>query len=368
MDAFVDASSDEYDGQAYYVMAGYSKPEVYVEEDELDDEYKGTAVAEEPYIAESSAADVDTEEGEAHPDVEDDGEPTASKDYPFENDTKQGRSTRGQIASYAGVTMAMQFRTHLFSVLICGKYARFIRWDRSSAIVTCRFDYTTHPLILFDFYKRFAQLTDVQCGLYPNISQLNKKDGIKALNILKRFTTSYFTGERPDPYKKDLDPKQLPLLRMVFKGQVYVVPAPHFDGAMYSPFGRCTRNRAVVHLLLGEVHYFKDYWREDSPCTKKESDIYGILKSAGVTFVADMYLGGDLLTGDTTTAKAVTTIGHEHISEPWIQNPDKLAIRELTAHFILLSTIGRDLATFSTARQLVTCIADAMDGMCSPST
>ncbi|KAF7437560.1 hypothetical protein PC9H_004402 [Pleurotus ostreatus] len=324
MDAFVDAGSDEYDGQDYYVMAGYLKPEVCVEEDELDGEYDGNAVAEEPYIAESSAADVDTEEGEAHPDVEDDGEPTPSEDYPFENDTRQ------------------------------------VQVPSLHAIVTRRFDYTTHPFILFDFYKRFAQLTDVQRGLYPNISRLNKKDGVKALNILKRFKTSYFTGERPDTYNKDLDPQQLPLLRMAFKGQVYVVPAPHFDGAMYSPFGRCTRSRAVVHLLLGEVHYFKDYWRESSPCTK-ESDIYGILKSAGVTFVADMYLGGDLLTGDTTTAEAVTTIGHEHISEPWVQNPNKLAIRELTAHFILLSTIGRDLATFSTARQLVTCIADAMD-------
>ncbi|KAF9491976.1 hypothetical protein BDN71DRAFT_1452175 [Pleurotus eryngii] len=376
MDAFVDAGDEDYDGEAYYVMAGYSKGQEAVEENEKDDEDGGMAAAGDPYIAESSAADVDTEGGEAHPEVTDDTKPTPAEKYPFENDTKQGRSTRGQIASYAGVTMAMQFRSHLFSVLVCGRYARFIRWDRSCAIVTRRFDYTTHPLIIFDFYKRFAQLTDVQRGLYPNLRKLSRLAGMKALDMMRKYATSYFTGEHADFYKNESDPKQLPLLSLVFDDDTYVVPAPCFDGAMYSPFGRCTRNRAVVLLKErknveeagdgtygkhGQILYLKEYWREESTFTKKESEVYRILEGAKVTFVAKMHAGGDLVTGDDADAKTIATIGHEWKLKPWVQNPKKLRIRHLMAHFIVLSTLGRDLATFKTARQLVTCIADAMD-------
>ncbi|KAJ8703529.1 hypothetical protein PTI98_002146 [Pleurotus ostreatus] len=376
MDAFVDAGGEEYDGEAYYVMAGYSKRQESVEEDEKEDEDAGMAATEDAYIAEPSAADVDTEGAEAHPKVTDDTKPTPGEKYPFENDTKQGRSTRGQIASYAGVTMAMQFRSHLFSVLVCGRYARFIRWDRSCAIVTRRFDYTTHPLILFDFYKRFAQLTDVQRGLYPNLRELSRPAGMEALEMIRKYATSYFTGEHADFYKKESDPKQLPLLSLVFGDDTYVVPAPCFNGRMYSPFGRCTRNRAVVLLKGrnsarvaedgtygrdGQILYFKEYWREESAFTKKESEVYRMLEAAKVTFVAEMHAGGDFMVGDDTDAKAIATIGHEWKLRPWVQKHSKLRIRRLTAHFIVLSTLGRELATFRTARQLVTCIADAMD-------
>ncbi|KAG9223393.1 hypothetical protein CCMSSC00406_0007580 [Pleurotus cornucopiae] len=375
MDAFVDGGDEDYDGEAYYVMSGYSKREGYAGEDEKEgegEEERETVTSERPYIADSPTAHVDAEGGEAHPEVKDDAEPTPSENYPFENDTIQGRSTRGQIASYAGVTMAMQFRSHLFSVLVCGRYARFIHWDRSCAIVTRRFDYTTHPLIIFDFYKRFAQLDDVQRGLYPNLRELSWEAGMKAVEMMRKYATSYFTGEHADFYKKEFNPNRLPLLSLVFGDDTYVVPAPCFDGAMYSPFGRCTRNRAVVLLKErenvkeaedgtygkhGQILYLKEYWRDESTFTKKESEVYRILEGAKVTFVAKMHAGGDLMTGD----EAIATIGHEWKLKPWVRKPRKVRIRHLVAHFIVLSTLGRDLATFKTARQLVTCIADAMD-------
>ena len=44
--------------------------------------------------------------------------------------------------------MLLTFRVHIFCVLVCGTYARFIRWDRDGAIVIRRFDYVyqTSPL------------------------------------------------------------------------------------------------------------------------------------------------------------------------------------------------------------------------------
>ncbi|KAK0442042.1 uncharacterized protein EV420DRAFT_1084066 [Desarmillaria tabescens] len=65
--------------------------------------------------------------------------------FPFENDTLKGRETRGQISCYAGATMMFQYRSHLFTIFIHGRFARILRWDRSSAIVSKRFNYTKVP-------------------------------------------------------------------------------------------------------------------------------------------------------------------------------------------------------------------------------
>ncbi|KAF4584730.1 hypothetical protein EYR38_001961 [Pleurotus pulmonarius] len=110
---------------------------------------------------------------------------------------------------------------------------------------------------------------------------------MKAVEMMGKYATSYFTGEHADFYKKESNPKQPPLLSLVFGEDTYVVPAPCFDGATYSPFGRCTRNSAVVLLKdrnnaeeaengtygkHGQILYLKEYWREESMYTKKESE------------------------------------------------------------------------------------------------
>lgn len=292
-------------------------------------------------------------------------DPSPSAQYPFENDTQGGRMTRGQIASYAGVTMAMQFRSHLFSVLICGKYARFIRWDRSCAIVSRRFDYTLYPRILFNFYHRFAQLTDTQRGLLPCFKTASDKEASAALQALTAYAELTYGAVGGAKYKKSLEKKRVPLLHMDYKKDHYVVPAPTFNGGMFSPFGRMTRNRPVVQITKNladcVVMFFKDYWREHSEYTKTEAEVYHLLstntKTKKCQFFAKMYAGGDVK----VAGRPATTVGYDDTDMPW--NTGKLLIRKLTAHFIILETIGRDLKMFRSARELVSCMADAMEGV-----
>ena len=52
------------------------------------------------------------------------------------HNTDQSKHTLGQIGSYTAAVVRMQFRTHLFSVLICGKYARLFCWHHGMASVT----------------------------------------------------------------------------------------------------------------------------------------------------------------------------------------------------------------------------------------
>ncbi|KAK0472345.1 hypothetical protein IW261DRAFT_1286387, partial [Armillaria novae-zelandiae] len=68
--------------------------------------------------------------------------------FPFENDSIKGHKTHGQISCYVGVTMMVQHCSHLFTILVCGRFARFIRWDQSGAIVSKRFDYSKVKALL----------------------------------------------------------------------------------------------------------------------------------------------------------------------------------------------------------------------------
>lgn len=65
----------------------------------------------------------------------------SAADYPFMRTTESAKDTLGQVASYAAAQQALQFRNHIFSVLICDSTATLIRWDRSGAIFSQRFPY-----------------------------------------------------------------------------------------------------------------------------------------------------------------------------------------------------------------------------------
>ena len=58
----------------------------------------------------------------------------------FEKPGEDACKIRGQLAVYASHMFNHQQRTHLFQLLITGKYARFIYFDHSGAIVSERFD------------------------------------------------------------------------------------------------------------------------------------------------------------------------------------------------------------------------------------
>ncbi|KAF8906109.1 hypothetical protein CPB85DRAFT_1224341, partial [Mucidula mucida] len=121
-------------------------------------------------------------------------EPIPENKFPSENPTKNGTHTCGQICVYAATTMTLMFRSHLFTVVVFGPYARLIQWDRRGSIVTCRFNYTggkkkdtQQSLILFKFYQRFAQLTDEQRGLDPNITCLDSNKDPRVAKAKKQF-------------------------------------------------------------------------------------------------------------------------------------------------------------------------------------
>jgi hypothetical protein len=105
---------------------------------------------------------------------------------PFMKMSNEAVLTRGQITAYVTSHMSTQYRTHIFSVLICGSKARLIRWDCSSAIVTEPISYNEDPH-LFDFFICFDRSPpDVQ-GQDTTVSPAkpeDTKDAVKAVEEL----------------------------------------------------------------------------------------------------------------------------------------------------------------------------------------
>jgi len=95
---------------------------------------------------------------------------TRAKDFPFENDSEVSQLNRGQLCSYAAAHAGSQFRVHTFTLSICGRSARFIRWDRSGATVTRSFNYIEQPDILAHFFWRYAHLNHSQRGYDTSVS------------------------------------------------------------------------------------------------------------------------------------------------------------------------------------------------------
>ncbi|KAH7923531.1 hypothetical protein BV22DRAFT_1015187, partial [Leucogyrophana mollusca] len=56
--------------------------------------------------------------------------------WQFECETVPTQRLRGRMTAYALAQLGIQFRDFAFSVLIVGKYARLIRWDRAGAVVS----------------------------------------------------------------------------------------------------------------------------------------------------------------------------------------------------------------------------------------
>ncbi|KAM5546009.1 hypothetical protein V8D89_000135 [Ganoderma adspersum] len=72
--------------------------------------------------------------------------------FPPKDPTSDGAEhvqSRGQLALYASQILRMQHRTHVYLISISGKYAQLVRFDRSGAIISESFDYTTATGVAF---------------------------------------------------------------------------------------------------------------------------------------------------------------------------------------------------------------------------
>jgi hypothetical protein len=168
-----------------------------------------------------------------------------AENFRFENDSDVSRLNRGQLCSYAAAHVGSQFRVHTFTLSICGKSARFIRWDRGGATVTRSFDYIKEPHILAHFFWRYAHLNHSQRGYDTSVSPASPED-LQQIQHVEKHLRDENPAHRefciitvPD---RD-DPK--------FETPFIISFPPKYTTR--SPFGRATRPMLAFNMETSEV-------------------------------------------------------------------------------------------------------------------
>ena len=276
----------------------------------------------------------------------DPGDPLTPKagDFRFENDSDDARLVRGQLASYAAAHAGCQFRVHIFCVLLCGKYARLIRWDRDGAIVTRRFSYIKEPHFLAGFFWRYDHLDRRRQGYDTSVSPVTPDD----IQQIEHFESRL---RDENPAHREFRILMVPDRDETEVEKRFVVSFPPKYTAR-SPFGRATRPMLAFDMETREIVFLKDYWRADVDGMDKEGEIYALLESNRVPNIAPFGKGNDV--------RDHTTLTHTLRDEKWAcWSRDMVALRH---YRMSLEIVARPLTSFCSSREFVSAIADAMAG------
>ena len=260
--------------------------------------------------------------------------------HSFETNTDAGILCRGQIASYLTEWYNRQHRKHGFVVYVANDGMRFIRADRSGAIVSRLFNWRQEPKIFAEFLWHFAHLTPGQRGHDTTVRPATAHEkGLAILNLQP------WAPKRERP--------------------IFVLRVPEEDGRFReviawgamagadSLTGRATRAWPVYDLKLEKVVFLKDAWRSLMPGMEKESDILLQLNQAGVRNVPRLVCGDDIAGHLTRT--------HEFISKPW--NVGGTEITPRAQHRFLEDFVGKHLCHFTSSKQFMQAVYDAFTGM-----
>ncbi|KAM5538359.1 hypothetical protein V8D89_007961 [Ganoderma adspersum] len=232
-------------------------------------------------------------------------------DDPFDDDTdgfqpnsSERKKNLGQVLSYSSLVFDRQQRTHHFTIVILGQSARIIRWDRSGALVTKKFNYVQNPWMLGRFLWRFAHMTAVQRGHDPT-----------ATRVLTTSEDYRLMRQRADVPQKNAQGLVVnEHARILFRTSVsnssaqwwrlrvddstgpryFLVGEPHFQAAGLA--GRATRGYVAVDLAdpQGPLVFLKDAWRVAHEGIKREGHILNYLNEKKVERVPTLVCHGDV--------------------------------------------------------------------------
>jgi len=182
--------------------------------------------------------------------------------WSFERNTSKAACIRGQLASYAIAHTTSCFRLHSITLLILGAYARFIRWDRSAAIVSERFNYVEQPTILVDYLWGLSHASDEALGIVPT-----EVVALVEESNLYRHHLPYSESRDGLFYKVTVPSREVP-----GESGDYIIQ--YRNCRSESLFGRGTRSTIALRLRDPAVVFLKDYWRVKAEGVLNEGEIY----------------------------------------------------------------------------------------------
>jgi Fungal protein kinase len=257
--------------------------------------------------------------------------------------TGNARDTLGQLSTYAAAQLAAQYRTHAFSIFVLRKKARIIRWDREGAIVTEPIEYDTDPSLV-QFLSLYLMAPLQLRGIDTTVSVFTDPEAVSArIKLRLPAETPMFQTSVPS-----VDPGQ-PNLRIAF-------PFPEIIPS--HPACRATRACSAYDIENDRVVFFKDSWRIDAPDTQLEGLIYEQLRAANVTNIPRCIAHGEVphQAEQKTQTKASLVLS-------WAcKEGEEVKIASHSHYRLVLDLVGKSLSTFTSTKELVQAIHDALLG------
>ncbi|KAM5540757.1 hypothetical protein V8D89_005590 [Ganoderma adspersum] len=194
------------------------------------------------------------------------------------------RHNLGQTVAYATEGCKRQHRRHYFTVSVSGSLIRFIRWDRSGAVVSEAFSVLDHPDLFCQFFWRFAHITDAERGYDLTVEPATEdQEEIFRLAIEQHVIAQLEGSTLDEPTVKTALEEHYQRNAVTV---IHLPHSPHFDdpdmkghhllvsrplAVPLSVAGRSTRTYWAVDSRTGKVVLLKDTWRYDTIRVDTES-------------------------------------------------------------------------------------------------
>jgi hypothetical protein len=153
------------------------------------------------------------------------------------------------LCSYAAAHTGSQFRVQTFALSICGRSARFIRWDRGGATATRSFDYIKEPHILTLFFWRYGHLNHSQRGYDTSVSPASPEDLQQIQHVEKGLRNE-------NPAHREFRIIMVPDRDVPKVETPFIISFPPKYTAR-SPFGRATRPMLAFNMEMKEIVFMK---------------------------------------------------------------------------------------------------------------
>ncbi|KAI0069354.1 hypothetical protein K474DRAFT_1561859, partial [Panus rudis PR-1116 ss-1] len=279
------------------------------------------------------------------------------------------RKALQDIESYCTLQFSRQHRTSILFLCVFGRYVRFIRIDRSGAVVSEATNYIENPRILAQFFWKYSHLSSVERGFDPTVVPAS----VEECQLLTRAVRQYMRAvdeqtARFHPSMECTLANDYPIYKATVpncdtgEDHHYLIQKPCSESKYV--LGRATRgyialalNDTARHKTISGVEppahpnrlvFLKDYWRKYPTDMQKEAEVYKDLEDLHVPHLPQLFGGGDVMTSDAYLQST--------------QSPNPL---DRYAHHRLVQQLGFPLKSAKDAKELVQVIRDALEGLIS---
>ncbi|TCD68315.1 hypothetical protein EIP91_011174 [Steccherinum ochraceum] len=278
--------------------------------------------------------------------------PTCSSNHTPQSipSSKQAKRLRKQLATYAASQFDRQHRTFLFSLVICGHHARFLRWDRAGVLVSASFNYLEDARPLAEFVWRYGRLLPADRGVDPTSrlcttsEEASLRQAVKAhISMLRHIPGVESALESDHPFY------HVTITDTHSETRNYIIQKSFCSPS--APVGRATRAYIALDTSTQRLVFLKDYWRPADSSRPSEAETYRALEDAHIPHLPNVHWAGDVIPGLQTT-----------MSQVW-QDSDKQWPCEMLRgyrHHRVVQEIAFPLSTVRSSRQLAEAIRNAV--------